>query len=303
MNFSNTEESFVLSSLNEFVKVWGSGGQSNLNLECRDGLACIKLSFNLGHPTSPHQNYPEYFSPAQNPLNPARRRNGPARQLKNTERAKAHKARIVAAAAAANQTVTDVSPVISATNVSASPSTSPPPAPALAPPPPPASPPHPVTTSPVRDPGADNSASTTTTSFPVAVTAAVNISTTAEAAPASQPPPATHSDITGPVPVYCIATFENCPDEELTQDYADSLRRYLASEDHLCHNISSAEFKHVSTRRLGSRFVHTVEVILDVKIERLWDNPATYIRKHLGASNEWSRGNGTLIKLSRIHQK
>ena len=101
MNFTNTEEAFVLSSLNEFVKVWGSGGQSNLNLECRNGFACIKLSFNLGHPTSPHLNSPQYFSPAKQPT---RRRNGPARKLKNIERTKAHhKAGLVAAATAVNQ--------------------------------------------------------------------------------------------------------------------------------------------------------------------------------------------------------
>ena len=45
MHFSNTEEAFVLSSLKEFVKVWGSGRQANFNLECRNGLACIKLTF------------------------------------------------------------------------------------------------------------------------------------------------------------------------------------------------------------------------------------------------------------------
>ena len=306
MNLSNTEESFVLSSLKEFVKVWGSGGQSNLNLECRDGLACIKLSFNLGHPTSQHQNYPQYFRPAQPTT---RRRCGPARQLKNIERAKAHKARLEAAVTAANQTVTDDSPVSSAAEAIASSPTSPPPAPsaqppppcltspppASAPPPPPAQP-HTLTSSPVQNIGNESSASTTSTPLPVAVSAA-NALTTTEAAPASLPTPSTQS-----VPVYCIATFENCPDEELTQDYSDSLRRYLASEDHLCYNISSAVFNHLSTRKLRGRFVHTVEVVLHVKIGRLWENAASYIRKHLGATNEWSRGNGTLIKLSRIHQ-
>ena len=302
MNFSNTEESFVLSSLNEFVKVWGSGGQSNLSLECRDGLACIKLSFNLGHPTSPHKKFTQYSNPAP-AQHPIRRRNGPARQLKNIERAKAHKARLVAEVAAdtaANQPVTDDSSV-AADAITLSP-TSPLPAP---PQPPPSPPPQPLTTSLARDPCTDTSASTTsltTPSLPAVVTAAYDVTTPTEAAPASLPPPSTQADTPVPVPVYCIATFENCPDEELSPEYADSLRRYLASEDHLCRNISSAMFKHVSTRRLRSRFVHTVEVVLQVKIERLWENAANYIRKHLGASNEWSRGNGTIIKLSRIHQ-
>ena len=66
MNFSNTEESVVLSSLNEFVKVWGSGGESYLNLECRDGLACINPSFNLGHLNTPELSPVFQPSPAPN---------------------------------------------------------------------------------------------------------------------------------------------------------------------------------------------------------------------------------------------
>ena len=294
MNFTNTEEAFVLSSLNEFVKVWGSGGQSNLNLECRNGFACIKLSFNLGHPTSPHLNSPQYFSPAKQPT---RRRNGPARKLKNIERAKAHHtARLVAAATAANQATMamDESSVSSEPDVLASRPTSPSPAQASPPPPPPA-------TSPAHDPvTAAVSALIATPPPPLpAAASAADVCTTTEAAPASRTQTSAQYST---VPVHCIATFDNCPDEEITEDYADSLRRYLTSEDHLNHNIMSANFKHVSTRRLRNRFIHTVEVVLQVKTERLWENAASYIRKHLGATNEWSRGNGTLIKLSRIHQ-
>ena len=292
MNFTNTEEAFVLSSLNEFVKVWGSGGQSNLNLECRNGFACIKLSFNLGHPTSPHLNSPQYFSPAKQPT---RRRNGPARKLKNIERAKAHHARLVAAATAANQATMamDESSVSSEPDVLASRPTSPSPAQASPPPPPPA-------TSPAHDPVTADSAHIATTPPPLpAAASAADVCTTTEAAPASRTQTSAQYST---VPVHCIATFDNCPDEEITEDYADSLRRYLTSEDHLNHNIMSANFKHVSTRRLRNRFIHTVEVVLQVKTERLWENAASYIRKHLGATNEWSRGNGTLIKLSRIHQ-
>ena len=95
------------------------------------------------------------------------------------------------------------------------------------------------------------------------------------------------------VPVYCLAVFENCPDEVLSQEYGTSLEKYLASEQHLCQNIASAQFSHESCRRLRNNFVHTVAVVLQ----------ASYIRKHLGVSNEWSKGNGTIIKLIRIHQK
>ena len=199
-----------------------------------------------------------------------------------------------AAATAANQTVTDDLPVSSAAEAIASSPTSPPSAPASAPPPPPAQP-QTLTSSPAWNIGTESNANNaTSTPLPVAVSAA-NAFTTTQAAPASLPTSSTQS-----VPVYCTATLENCPDKELTQDYADSLRRYFASEDHLCPDILSAVFNHVSTRKLRGRFVHTVEVVLHVKIGRLWEKAASYIRKHFGATNEWSRGNGTLIHLGEF---
>ena len=35
------------------------------------------------------------------------------------------------------------------------------------------------------------------------------------------------------IPVYSIAILENCPDEELNDDYGQSIRRFLSSEQHL----------------------------------------------------------------------
>ena len=43
------------------------------------------------------------------------------------------------------------------------------------------------------------------------------------------------------VPVYCTATLENCPDGVLSQEYGDSIRRFLVSESHLQQNIASAD--------------------------------------------------------------
>ena len=50
----NCEESFVLASLQEFVKVWSSGHQANFNLNCENGRAWLSLGFQLGSPSSPH---------------------------------------------------------------------------------------------------------------------------------------------------------------------------------------------------------------------------------------------------------
>ena len=106
------------------------------------------------------------------------------------------------------------------------------------------------------------------------------------------------------IKVYCTATLENCPDSVLSQEYGDSIRRFLGSEPHLQQNIASADMQILSSRSFrNNKYTHTVSMILMVRTARLWENPASYIRKHLGLTNSWSRSNGTVVKLSRIHQK
>ena len=106
------------------------------------------------------------------------------------------------------------------------------------------------------------------------------------------------------VPTYSVATFENCTDSQLGQEYADSLMRYFSSEPHLEQNIVRAEVKHLSSKSFrNSVFVHTVAVVMQVRTARLWESPASYVIKFLGQNNVWERSNGTVIKLSRIHQK
>ena len=101
----NTEEAFVLSSLKEFVKLWGSGTQSSFLLECNNGQAWFKLCTQLGSPGSPHF-VPQL--PQQETLNVDQRnkvrRKGPGHLLKDSARATAHRANQLAARAAADQT-------------------------------------------------------------------------------------------------------------------------------------------------------------------------------------------------------
>ena len=106
------------------------------------------------------------------------------------------------------------------------------------------------------------------------------------------------------VPVYCTATVDNCPDSELNDDYYQSIRRFLVSEQHLVQNISSAELQFVSSRSSRNNlYTHTVSIVIYVGTARLWESAASYVRKHLGLTNYWTRSNGTVVKLSRIHQK
>ena len=106
------------------------------------------------------------------------------------------------------------------------------------------------------------------------------------------------------IPVYCTATVESCLEFELNEEYGASIRRFLTSKEHLVQNISSTEIQYISSRFFRNKlYTHTVSVILHVKTARLWESPASYIRKHLGLSNYWERSNGTIVRLSRIHQK
>ena len=99
MNFINTEEAFVLATVKEFVKIWGSGSQAQLNLECKNRGAWVKLAFQLGPPAAKH--YVPYHgdprpphSPRDHASQPPRQRHkGPTRREKDRARAAAHRAR------------------------------------------------------------------------------------------------------------------------------------------------------------------------------------------------------------------
>ena len=86
--YMNTEENFLLSSLNEFVKVWASGNQAFMNVKCENGRATLSLGFQLGAPQSPHNYFPnQNFFPNQT------RQKGPTRITRDNERAAKHQAK------------------------------------------------------------------------------------------------------------------------------------------------------------------------------------------------------------------
>ena len=98
-----TDEAFVLASLKEFVKLWGSGSQASLQLECEKGKACIKFSCQLGAPADLHfvphvqQDAPHGFHGQHLPHHC--RHKGPSQQKRDRARAATHRARQNAAAA------------------------------------------------------------------------------------------------------------------------------------------------------------------------------------------------------------
>ena len=58
-NFNHTEHAFVLSSLQEVVKVWSRGfGQASFDINVTDSVAELKLGFKLGRPHESHVHFP-----------------------------------------------------------------------------------------------------------------------------------------------------------------------------------------------------------------------------------------------------
>ena len=299
----NSEESYVLASLKEFVRIWGSGNQASFSLECRNGQACFKMASQLGHPASQHfvpHPFPrqyQHHGPHGAGDGPQHRIKGPGQRRRDRARAAAHQARL-------NDQLTEPRlPAATATHADSE-QVPPPPLPTAAPaahkPPPPDSLPIlPHLNPPAATAGPPTAPPPDVPTEPTIIARAVS---------------ALDQDCSEPVLievkeeilpeekiVLATAVFENCPDENLSQDYSESLRRFILSEDHLQKNLGKIEMGLVSTRRSNSGFfLHSVLVRISVKTTRLWEPARDYIYKHLGSS-DWLRGNKTRIYLMNIH--
>ena len=105
------------------------------------------------------------------------------------------------------------------------------------------------------------------------------------------------------VVVHATATFENCPDSELYQEYVESLSRFIFSKEHLKRNICKVETSYISSRQFrNNTFTHIMSVKISVMTGGLWEGPRSYLWRHLG-DDTWTRGNETKIRLVKIHVK
>ena len=99
------------------------------------------------------------------------------------------------------------------------------------------------------------------------------------------------------VVVDATATFENCPDSELCQEYVESLSRFIFSKEHLKRNICKVETSYISSRHFrNNTYTHTLSVKLSVLPGGLLEGPRSYLWRHLG-DDTWTRGNQTTIRL------
>ena len=252
MATSHTEEAFLLASLKEFVRLWGSGSQASFHLQCRNRQVWYNLECRLGSPASPHF-IPDVPVPGHvSGHHHQSRSKSSRRREKDNARAAAHRSRL----ANCNLRPPPTPPQL--------PPTQPPlpTAPVDDAPPPQALPDVSTLAPPVESTAASVVITPPSTSQPVESTCSLSSSPTQ--APEAVAPTAQVSECPPPpelVSVFCVATFENCPDSQLSEDYGDSLRRYLTSEPHLSQNIARAEFQHLSSRSFRNNlFVHTVSV-------------------------------------------
>ena len=80
------------------MKLWGSGCQSSLHLQCQDSQAWFKLETKLGHPASPHvfPPFPVHGDQHDHHQLKSRRWKGPVHLQNDRERAAAHRAKLAA---------------------------------------------------------------------------------------------------------------------------------------------------------------------------------------------------------------
>ena len=105
------------------------------------------------------------------------------------------------------------------------------------------------------------------------------------------------------VNVHATAVIESSPFTQFSQEEWGSLLRCLACKDHLTRNIEDVKLCSSSTQKCASNtFKHEVKILILVRKESLWESPRSYIWRHLG-QDCWTRGNGSTISLTKIHQK
>ena len=90
-----------------------------------------------------------------------------------------------------------------------------------------------------------------------------------------------------------VAVFENSPDIGISQEDINSLHKFICSEQDLRENVAKIELD------VGSES----EVFVKLHMRpRLKEGARSFVWKHLGGNNLWTKQNGTTIKLVRIHE-
>ena len=310
----NTEEGFILASLKEFVKLWGSGIQSSYHLECRNGQAWFQFGSILGSPGSQH------FVPKAPVKDSYKKKKSPSRILKDRARAAAYRQAKASADTADVERSQSAEPVAGPPvsspllAVPASTESSPPPllaAPATSP-----SPPSPVSADPAdkqvqlvaAETAAELSVATTehqpsiassSVDGKFASTSTVTESSAGQVTSSSNQQVRIESEII----VHATAVIDDSRNETITPNEMKSVENIIFRENHLRQNIIRIQIGEQCSRSFRNhRFKHSIEYLILVNTEKLWESPRQYIWKHLGQL-EWKQENGARMTFNKIHVK
>ena len=103
--------------------------------------------------------------------------------------------------------------------------------------------------------------------------------------------------------IRATAVIENSPYALFSNEEWESLKRFITSKEHLQKNVENITFCSTkSSEMCGGVCKHFVNIELAVKTKNLWETPRSYIWRNIG-QDSWNRGNGSIITLTRIHQK
>ena len=112
-----------------------------------------------------------------------------------------------------------------------------------------------------------------------------------------------HNPVSEVVIIHGTAVIEDSPFNTFVNEELDSLVRFITSKEHLQNNIKNIEYTHLSTREFRhGKFKHIVALKIHVKTSSLWESPRSYLWRHIG-NDTWTRGNGSTINVTKIHQK
>ena len=105
------------------------------------------------------------------------------------------------------------------------------------------------------------------------------------------------------VVIHGTVIIDKSPFNLLAQEEVDSISRFITQKEHMKKNIMNIEYNLLSS--INSEcglFRHTISLRLFVKTVNLWETPRSYVFRHVG-QDTWERGNGSDIRITKIHQK
>ena len=105
--------------------------------------------------------------------------------------------------------------------------------------------------------------------------------------------------------VHATAALKNCPNATVDSATLDAVLGIINGSDHVGRYLQAISHGNIRNRpmwRGSSKFMHEVEISLQVIKSSLWEPARSFIWKNIGTSL-WTLHDGTQLTFTRIHQK